>query len=122
VFPSGFPTNNLYAFLFSTFMLCPYHPPWPDHSSYTWQSIETMKLLVMQFLAPHDCVIQSAYNILAGPVSTPRPHLKFSKLCLWSQPTENMTRHFLIFNEFKFSKWPKLSIRRFRPCGIQGAV
>jgi hypothetical protein len=35
-FPSGFPTNILYAFLFphSCYMPCPSHPPWFDHSNY----------------------------------------------------------------------------------------
>jgi hypothetical protein len=32
-FPSGFPTNILYAFLspHSCYMTCPSHPPWLDH-------------------------------------------------------------------------------------------
>jgi hypothetical protein len=28
---------------------CPSHPPWPDHSSYTWQTVQVMKLLIMLF-------------------------------------------------------------------------
>jgi hypothetical protein len=44
LFPSGFPTKILYAFLFS----CPSHPPWLDNSNYTWRTIQVMKLLIMQ--------------------------------------------------------------------------
>jgi hypothetical protein len=45
LFPSGFPTNILYAFLFSPFLLhaCPSHPPWLDHSNYTWRKVKVMK-------------------------------------------------------------------------------
>jgi hypothetical protein len=30
-------------------MLCPFHPPWLDHSNYTWRRVQVMKLLIMQF-------------------------------------------------------------------------
>jgi hypothetical protein len=30
-------------------MLCQYHPPWLDHSNYTWQRVQVMKLFIMQF-------------------------------------------------------------------------
>jgi hypothetical protein len=30
-------------------MPCPSHPPWLDHSNYTWRTIQVMKLLIMQF-------------------------------------------------------------------------
>jgi hypothetical protein len=35
---AGFPTNILHAFFFphSCYMPCPSHPPWLDHSNYTW--------------------------------------------------------------------------------------
>jgi hypothetical protein len=47
LFPYGFPTNILYAFLFSPhscYMPCPSHPPWLDHSNYTWTRVQVMKL------------------------------------------------------------------------------
>jgi hypothetical protein len=47
LFPSGFPTNILYAFLFSIRATCPSHPPWLDHSNYTWRRVQVMKLLIM---------------------------------------------------------------------------
>jgi hypothetical protein len=52
LFPSGFPTNVLYANLLlshSCYMPCPSHPPWLDHSNYTWRKIQVMKFLIMQF-------------------------------------------------------------------------
>jgi hypothetical protein len=56
VFPSGFPTNILYAFLFphSCYMPFPSHPPWFDNSNYTWRRVQAMKLLLMQF-SPTSC-------------------------------------------------------------------
>jgi hypothetical protein len=46
---SGFPDNILYAFLLSPFVLhaCPSHPPWLNHSNYTWRKVQVMKLLIM---------------------------------------------------------------------------
>jgi hypothetical protein len=31
------------------YMSFPSHPPWFDHSNYTWRSVQVMKLLIMQF-------------------------------------------------------------------------
>jgi hypothetical protein len=31
------------------YMPCPSHPSWLDHSNYTWQRVQVMKLLIMQF-------------------------------------------------------------------------
>jgi hypothetical protein len=49
LFASGFPTKMLYSFLFSPFVLhvLPIHPPWLDHSNYTWWRVQVMKLLIM---------------------------------------------------------------------------
>jgi hypothetical protein len=33
----------------SSYMPCPPHPPWLDHSNYTWRRVQVMKLLIMQF-------------------------------------------------------------------------
>jgi hypothetical protein len=33
----------------SCYMPCLPHPPWFDHSSYTWRRVQVMKLLIMQF-------------------------------------------------------------------------
>jgi hypothetical protein len=30
-------------------MHCPSHPPWLDHSNYSWRRVQVMKLLIMQF-------------------------------------------------------------------------
>jgi hypothetical protein len=37
-----FPSNSCY-------MLCPSHPPWLYHFTYSWWIVQVMKLLVMQF-------------------------------------------------------------------------
>jgi hypothetical protein len=28
-------------------MPCPSHPPWHDHSNYTWRRVQAMKLLII---------------------------------------------------------------------------
>jgi hypothetical protein len=33
----------------SCYMSCPSHPPWLDHSNYTWQKVKVMKFLITQF-------------------------------------------------------------------------
>jgi hypothetical protein len=30
-------------------MPCPSHPPWLDHSNYTWRALQVMKFLIMHF-------------------------------------------------------------------------
>jgi hypothetical protein len=51
LFPLGFPTKILYAFLFSSYVLmpCASHPPYLDHSNYIWRTVRVMKLLTMKF-------------------------------------------------------------------------
>jgi hypothetical protein len=53
LFPSGFPTNILYVFLFSTFVLHALSTSLDlvqlDHSNYSWRRVQVMKLLIMQF-------------------------------------------------------------------------
>jgi hypothetical protein len=50
-FPSAFPTNNLYAFLFFPFVLLavPVLPSLTWSFDYTWRRGQVMKLLIMQF-------------------------------------------------------------------------
>jgi hypothetical protein len=53
LFPLGFRTNNIYAFLpHSCYMTYPSHPRGLHHSDYTWRTLQVMKLLVMQFSPP----------------------------------------------------------------------
>jgi hypothetical protein len=33
--------------LHSCYKPCPFHPPWLDHSNYTWRSVQAMKLLIV---------------------------------------------------------------------------
>jgi hypothetical protein len=51
LFPSGFPTNILYAFLSPNlcYMACPSYSLWLDHSNYTCRRVQVMKLLNMHF-------------------------------------------------------------------------
>jgi hypothetical protein len=51
LFPTGFPTNILYVFVLSPFLLQALStpPPWLDHFNYTWRRVQVMKRLIMQF-------------------------------------------------------------------------
>jgi hypothetical protein len=51
LFPPGFPTNILYASLFSPFVFhaLPISSPWLDHSNYTWWRVQVIKLLIIKF-------------------------------------------------------------------------
>jgi hypothetical protein len=63
LFPSGFPTNILHAFIFSTIRAtCPAHP------NYNWRRIQVMKLLIMQFsLHPSSVQIFSSAHCFRTP-------------------------------------------------------
>jgi hypothetical protein len=51
LFPSGFHTNILYAFLLGSIRATfhAYHPPWLDRCNYTWQRVKVVKLFIMHF-------------------------------------------------------------------------
>jgi hypothetical protein len=65
LFPSGFCTNNLYAYIFATIhATCPAHLILLDNSAYTWQTGQVMKLLNM-LCSPTSChfiSLQSKYT------------------------------------------------------------
>jgi hypothetical protein len=66
LFPSGFPANNIYTFLFSPFVPnfpFPTHPPRLDNFNYTWRRVQILKLPVMQFSPPsrHFVSLRSKY-------------------------------------------------------------
>jgi hypothetical protein len=48
----------------SCYMLFQSHPPWLDHSNYTWRRVQVMKLLVMQFspTSRHFVSLRSKYS------------------------------------------------------------
>jgi hypothetical protein len=51
LFPSGFPPES---YMHSSSPPCvlhalPSHPPWLDHSNYTWRTVQVMKLLIVHF-------------------------------------------------------------------------
>jgi hypothetical protein len=66
LFPSGFPINILYAFLFphSCYMSCP-SPPWLEHSNYIWRGVQVMKFLNLQFssVSHHFIYLRSKYSL-----------------------------------------------------------
>jgi hypothetical protein len=79
LFPSGFPTNILNAFLFAPFILnvLPFSSSLTYHSN--WWRVQIMKLLIMQF-TPTSChfiSLQFKYSLQQpvlkhrGPMSLP---------------------------------------------------
>jgi hypothetical protein len=38
---------------YSCYLPYPSHPPWLDHSNYTWRRVQVMNLLIMQFICLH---------------------------------------------------------------------
>jgi hypothetical protein len=67
LFPSGFPTNKRYTFLFyphSCHMSRSPHPRPLYNSNYTWRRVQIMKLLVMQLSPPsrHSIPLWSKYS------------------------------------------------------------
>jgi hypothetical protein len=62
LFPSGFPIDVLLPH--SQHMLRPPHPPQLNNSNYTWQRVQIMQLLVMQFSPPshHFIPLWSKYS------------------------------------------------------------
>jgi hypothetical protein len=56
LFPSGFPTNNLYrsSSPHSCYMARQSHSPRLDYSNYTWRRVQIMKLLVKQCYSIHN--------------------------------------------------------------------
>jgi hypothetical protein len=60
---------SLLAFLHSSathscYMPCSSHPPWLDHSNYTWSRVQVMKLLIIQFswTSCHFISLRSKYS------------------------------------------------------------
>jgi hypothetical protein len=72
--------NILRAFLSSpsSYMLWPPHPPWLDHSSYTWRRVQVMKLLIMQLLQPPVTSSLFGLNILLNTLFSNTLSLCFS--------------------------------------------
>jgi hypothetical protein len=69
--PSGFPTSNQYAVLFSPIgAICPPISFFStDNSNYTWRRVQIMKLLLTQFSPPHSSLHSSSAQILSSPVT-----------------------------------------------------
>jgi hypothetical protein len=54
-FPNDCPHRNPIFIPLSSnvcYIPCPPHPPWLDHSNYTWRRVQVMKLLIVQFFQP----------------------------------------------------------------------
>jgi hypothetical protein len=72
LFPSGFPTNILYAFFFSSpFVLhaLPSSSSLTDHSSYTWQRIQVMKWDPLRTRIRWKDALSDLYVILIEPLN-----------------------------------------------------
>jgi hypothetical protein len=87
LFPSDFPTNYLYVFLFvphSCYMPCPSHPPRLHRSNYTWRRVQVTELLVMQFPPPSSApsvYVPPLMSMLGGSFVTITWHV----LRLWME-------------------------------------
>jgi hypothetical protein len=52
LFPSDFSTRILSSSPNASYMLCPFHPSWLDHSNYIWRRVKVMKLIMKFNWAP----------------------------------------------------------------------
>jgi hypothetical protein len=64
---------------YAYFMPCPSHPPWLDHSNYTWRRVKVMKLLIMQFFLTFYHFISLWYKY------SPQHHVHCSSLNIVDQ-------------------------------------
>jgi hypothetical protein len=98
LFPYGFPTNILYAFLFSPhscYMPCPSHSPWLDRSNYVWRGVQVMKLLLMPF-SPIFCHLS-----LFGPNILPTTLFSNTLSLCFSLNIRNQVSHLYRTTELK---------------------
>jgi hypothetical protein len=72
LFPSGFPTRTLYAFLFphACYIPCPSHPRL-DHSNYTWRRVQADFQQNTRRYIPEDGTLQPLKESSVN--TTPRP-------------------------------------------------
>jgi hypothetical protein len=94
-YPSGFPTKLLHAFLFchSCYIPCPSHPPWLDHSKYTWWRVQVM---LSGFLAPQYGT-SSCWGFRRPHTNTGIKTIKNNKKTCWDKDihTEVMWNNFV---------------------------
>jgi hypothetical protein len=84
IFPSGLPTNTLYAVLSnSCCMLRLYYHPWFNHSDNIWRGVEIMKLLIMKF-SPVSCYVLSLSSWYIPQYRIPKPDVIPSWFIYWS--------------------------------------
>jgi hypothetical protein len=70
------------------YMPCPSHPPWFDHSNYTWQRAQVMKHLVMHFspICCHFISLKSKYSVPCSQRLNVTPLLSEIKLHTHIEP------------------------------------
>jgi hypothetical protein len=59
----------------SCYMPCPSHLPWPDHSKYTWRTLQVMKLLITQFSPTSYHFIPFIPNIFLSTLFSPSVYI-----------------------------------------------
>jgi hypothetical protein len=64
---------------YSCYMPCPPHPPWLDHSNYTWRRVQAMKLLIMQF-SPTSCHLISLRSRYSQHLVVKHPQSVYSHI------------------------------------------
>jgi hypothetical protein len=81
-----FPSKYINLLPHACYMACSSHPPWLDRSSYTWRSVQVMKLLIMQYCPT------LYYFISSRPKYCPqRPVLNNLSLCSFLSVTDQVS-------------------------------
>jgi hypothetical protein len=79
-------------------MPCPSHPPWLDHSNYTWRRVQVMKLLIhkkwLSFETAEDWLMKTHLSyVFYSDKLVRRTALRKLTSCLWASATWTESIH-----------------------------